>query len=158
MHTMGHPHEFPNQSPKVLERQIWKSWQKIKSTEEEREGFGVCWWWCFVGELATALTLSSPIDGQMSPRPLMASVIRSAQRHQHKSMLLRRCSINNKITRAARFLARHRRRRYAAHGKLRALCKKESPSVLCALKASQHRHTASTEASLASVCLMRAAG
>jgi hypothetical protein len=77
--------------------------------------------WRFVGELATALTLSSPIDGQMSPRPLMASVIRSAQRHQHKSMLL--CSINNKITRAARFLAR--RRRCAAHGKLRSLCTKK---------------------------------
>jgi len=38
------------------------------------------------------------------------------------------CSINNKITRAARFLAR--RRRCAAHGKLRSLCtkKKARPS------------------------------
>lgn len=142
---------MPNQRPKLIVSlcaQNMKSWVRANRGKKSSadQGFGVCHGALWASEVVVrraALTLSSPIDGQMSPRPLMASVIRSAQRHQHKSMLLRRCSINNKITRAARFLAR--RRRYAAHGKWRAVQKKNPVRPL--RSQSQPAPTASAEAS-----------
>lgn len=108
LHNGSRAHERPNQRMKVMasvhgaqkyERRTRKSRQKKSSAETRALCLGRS---C---RCAAAVILSSPIDGQMSPRPLMASVIRSAQRHQHKSMLLLRCSINNKITRASRFFS-----------------------------------------------------